>query len=155
MLKRAQPDFQRNFWPGSGAALGHPSLLSPGCWERELRLNGSGWSQNKQMCLERLLREDSGRWGRRCGSSGRRRREAQPMREGGGMTAPHYPPGAVTTCGQCSHFHPHATPPGQATHSPLMSSMCFQLHQSGWGVHGDQPGDPPFHQSLTLSPWGE
>lgn len=25
------------------------------------------------------------------------------------------PPGAVTTCGQWSHFHPHATPPGQAT----------------------------------------
>lgn len=42
----------------------------------------------------------------------------------------------------CDHMWPVVTLPSSCHptwaghHSPLMSSMCFQLHQSGWGSMG-------------------
>lgn len=53
---------------------------------------------------------------------------------------------------------PHASPPGfigQATHSAFHELHLLPTPPLSAWVHWDQCGNPPFHQSLTLSPWGE
>lgn len=69
----------------------------------------------------------------------------------------------LLSCWGCDHMGsvvtlPHASPPGfsvQATHSTFHELHLLPASPlSGW-VHWDQHWNPPFHQSLTLSPWGE